>query len=146
MSAGKKIETLNKNYSKFSQKIDRIIENFEDGIIDKDIRDQKLKAVKKEELENDQKIHDLRKRINMLRFDILRIIKGIKTFPPYDQFNDEQKREIIVERILKASLQKTKDQKGRNVIIIDVELIRGDHVKYYYYFTLKDRQRQLKRI
>lgn len=144
--AGKKIETLNKNYLKLQQKEDRIIENFEDDIIDKETRDQKLKAVKKEILETDQKIYELRKRINMFRFDILRIVKGINSFPGYDQFNDEQKREIIVERILKASLRKSTDQKGRKVIIIDVELIRGGKVQYFYYYTLKDRERQLKRI
>ncbi len=85
-----------------------------------------------------------------LKNDILRAKlnaeKGTKEFlPDFQNKTQKEKREIVVRHILKATVEKAVDS-GRKCVKISVELVRGGKVNYIYYYTLKDKARQLKKV
>jgi len=144
---GTKRATLQERQYKLEDKKERIIESYIEGNVTKEKRDQKLQEVKEEYNTLNLEIEETSLRIRRVRFDILRITKGIadKNLPPYDQYTQEQKREVVVEYILKATVEKAVEG-GRKCIKISVELVRGGKVNYLYYYTLKDKAKQLKKV
>lgn len=144
---GTKRATLQERQYKLEDKKERIIESYIEGNVTKEKRDQKLQEVKEEYNTLNLEIEETSLRIRRVRFDILRITKGIadKNLPPYDQYTQEQKREVVVEFILKATVEKAVEG-GRKCIKISVELVRGGKVNYLYYYTLKDKAKQLKKV
>ena len=61
-----------------------------------------------------------------------------------DEYTQLQKRELVQKHIKQATIKRTVEA-GRNVIKVYVEVMRGKKVTYNYFFTLKDKDKQIRK-
>ncbi len=154
----KEIEVLEKKYNTNKDRLDRInnvrLENLKELVKLGDITLDEYKAdrqkLKEESFTLLQEMSKYKGKIVELKNDILRAKlnaeKGTKEFlPDFQNKTQKEKREIVVRHILKATVEKAVEG-GRKCIKISVELVRGGKVNYIYYYTLKDKARQLKKV
>lgn len=142
-----KMQELHNTRNKDYDKKERVIEDYEDGLISKDKRNQKLQNIQEEINDIEVQITNLRRKYNVLRFDLLRHVKGFQdtSLPPYKTYSQEQKRELVEKYILGGKVDPVVVD-GRKAVKITLQLVRGGEVIYLYFYTLKNRDKQLKRL
>ena len=144
---GTKRATLEKKIFQQEVKRDRIIEDYEDGYISREKRNMKIMVLKEEISAMKVELEGIIKRMKFLRFDMIRIAKGLqdKTLPVYDQFTQTQKREVVVQFINSATVERVVEG-SRKAIKINIFLSSGKEIHYLYYYTIKNKDLQLKKI
>lgn len=127
----------------------RVIENYEDLEITKEEKDKKLAKIKEKTFSLLGNMGKYKSREQALKNDIMRvklIQEGkLDISPDFSNKTPKEKKEIIGKYILKAGIERVISE-NRKAIKIEVELIRGGKKTYLYYYTLKDKKRQIKKM
>ena len=144
---GKKLGTVQDNRGKCFEKRERIIENYEEGLISKVKRDERLEKIQEQLNELEVEEDKLRRQVKFTRFDLLRHVKGLqdKNLPVYNNYTLQERRDLVVRYILQGTVKRIVFE-GRKAIEIKIQLVRGGEVTYIYFYTLKDKEKQLRRI
>lgn len=150
------IEVLQEKFKTASRKVDqmnlkreRVLENYENLEIDRGQKDKKLSKIKEETFSLLSTMGKYKSQEQALRNDLLRIkliqAGELNILPDLSNKTDKEKKEIIMKHVLKATIERIVDN-GRKAIKINIELIRGGKETYIYYYTLKQKSRQIKRV
>jgi hypothetical protein len=116
-----------------------------DNKISKEVEESRLGKLTLERFQ----VEAERERYLYERLDIQDHIDDIMSGKPVDtsdldQFTQLQKRELVEKHIKQATIEKTVEG-GRKAIKVSVQVMRGKTVKYTYFFTLKDKAKQIKK-
>lgn len=140
-----KIEQIDVRVEEIQTKKDRTVESYMDNKISKEIEESRLGKLTLERFQ----VEAERERYLYERLDIQDHIDDIMSGKPVDtsdldQFTQLQKRELVEKHIKQATIEKTVEG-GRKAIKVSVQVMRGKTVKYTYFFTLKDKAKQIKK-
>ena len=144
-----KFNTASREVDKMNLKRKRVLENYEDLEITKEEKDKKLAKIKEKTFSLLGNMGKYKSREQALKNDIMRvklIQEGkLDISPDFSNKTPKEKKEIIGKYILKAEIERVISE-NRKAIKIEVELIRGGKKTYLYYYTLKDKKRQIKKM
>lgn len=140
-----KIEQIDVRVEEIQTKKDRTVESYMDNKISKEVEESRLGKLTLERFQ----VEAERERYLYERLDIQDHIDDIMSGKPVDtsdldQFTQLQKRELVQKHIKQATIEKTVEG-GRKAIKVSVQVMRGKTVKYTYFFTLKDKAKQIKK-
>lgn len=140
-----KIEQIDVRVEEIQTKKDRTVESYMDNKISKEVEESRLGKLTLERFQ----VEAERERYLYERLDIEDHIDDIMSGKPVDtsdldQFTQLQKRELVQKHIKQATIEKTVEG-GRKAIKVSVQVMRGKTVKYTYFFTLKDKVKQIKK-
>ena len=140
-----KIEQIDVRVEEIQTKKDRTVESYMDNKISKEVEENRLGKLTLERFQ----VEAERERYLYERLDIQDHIDDIMSGKPVDtsdldQFTQLQKRELVQKHIKQATIEKTVEG-GRKAIKVSVQVMRGKTVKYTYFFTLKDKAKQIKK-
>ena len=140
-----KIEQIDVRVEEIETKKNRTVESYMDNKISKAVEESRLGKLTLERFQ----VEAERERYLYERLDIQDHIDDIMSGKPVDtsdldQFTQLQKRELVQKHIKQATIEKTVEG-GRKAIKVSVQVMRGKTVKYIYFFTLKDKAKQIKK-
>lgn len=140
-----KIEQIDVRVEDIQIKKDRTVESYMDKKISKAVEESRLGKLTLERFQ----VEAERERYLYERQDIEDHIDDIMSGKPVDtsdldQFTQLQKRELVEKHIKQATIEKTVEG-GRKATKVSIQVMRGKTVKYTYFFTLKDKAKQIKK-
>lgn len=140
-----KIEQIDVRVEEIQTKKDRTVESYMDNKISKEVEESRLGKLTLERFQ----VEAERERYLYERLDIQDHIDDIMSGKPVDtsdldQFTQLQKRELVQKHIKQATIEKTVEG-GRKATKVSIQVMRGKTVKYTYFFTLKDKAKQIKK-
>lgn len=126
-------------------KKDRTVESYMENKISKEVEETRLGKLTLERF----KVEAEREKYLYEKMDIEDHIDDILRGKPVDtsdldEYTQLQKRELVQKHIKQATIKRTVEA-GRNVIKVYVEVMRGKKVTYNYFFTLKDKDKQIRK-
>lgn len=151
-SLKERLEVLNQKIGQIDVRVeeiqikkDRTVESYMDKKISKKVEESRLGKLTLERFQ----VEAERERYLYERLDIQDHIDDIMSGKPVDtsdldKFTQLQKRELVQKHIKQATIEKTVEG-GRKAIKVSVQVMRGKTVKYTYFFTLKDKAKQIKK-
>lgn len=144
-----KFNTASREVDKMNLKRERVLENYENLEISKEQKDKKLSKIKEETFNLLSSMGRYKSQEQALRNDILRIklyLSGeLNILPDFNNKTPKEKKEIIMKHVLQATVERVLVD-SRKAIKITIELVKGGTIEYLYFYTLKDKNRQVKRL